>query len=240
MTSELIIVTLDNSVGEPVVKRANSRYQEEVKKTRVRRTPEEARAHILAAAERVFAVHLPDVVGLKEVAREAEVSHALITHYFGTYERLVEATLERQVDAVRAELVGLVGALVTEKADIRSILFAYRTALAKAVSNPATVRLAAWAMVSGRAVADDFFPNRVQGLRLLADVMEARSNVPREDLEFLIMTSFSLAILSSFGRRAFAASLGRKKPSREDDAAFERRIDEMIEAFLDRRAAAGA
>lgn len=202
---------------------------------RVRRTPEEARTLILEAATRVFAVRLPDVVGLKEVAREAGISHALITHYFGTYEALVEATLERQVDVVRAELVGVIGALVTEKADIKTILAAYRAALVRAASNPATVRLAAWAMVSGRAVADDFFPNRVQGLKLLTDVMSARTHVPREDLEFLVMTSFSLAILSTFGRRAFAASLGHK-PSKRDDAAFEARIDEMIEAFLQRRA----
>ncbi|HHH11020.1 MAG TPA: TetR/AcrR family transcriptional regulator, partial [Sorangium sp.] len=64
------------------------------KTRRVRRSPEEARSHILAAARRVFAVQGPDAVGLKEVAREARVSHGLITHYFGRYEALVEAVLE--------------------------------------------------------------------------------------------------------------------------------------------------
>ena len=68
---------------------------------RARRSPEEARALILEAAERVFATHLPDVVGLKDVAREAGVSHALVTHYFGTYSALVEATLERRFFKLR-------------------------------------------------------------------------------------------------------------------------------------------
>ena len=51
---------------------------------RRRRPPELARQEIVDAAERVFAASQPDQVGLKEVAREAGVSHALITHYFGT------------------------------------------------------------------------------------------------------------------------------------------------------------
>ena len=65
-------------------------------KKRVRRSPDEARTLILDAADRVFAKKLPDAVGLKDVAREAGVSHALVTHYFGTYDGLVEATLERR------------------------------------------------------------------------------------------------------------------------------------------------
>src|SRR5438128_1297088 len=68
---------------------------------RRRRPPELARQEILDAAERVFARFQPDQVGLKEVAREAGVSHALITHYFGTYAGLVEAALERRNRATR-------------------------------------------------------------------------------------------------------------------------------------------
>ena len=62
---------------------------------RVRRSPEEARTLILDAADAVFREHLPDAVGLKEVAKAAGVSHALVTHYFGTYANLVEAALEK-------------------------------------------------------------------------------------------------------------------------------------------------
>src|SRR5512146_84748 len=71
---------------------------------RRRRAPEVARQELLDAAERVFAAHHPDQVGLKDVAREAGVSHALITHYFGTYAGLIEAALERRVRALRLRI----------------------------------------------------------------------------------------------------------------------------------------
>src|SRR5438270_10047106 len=75
---------------------------------RRRRAPELARTELLDAAERVFARSQPDQVGLREIALEAGVSHALVTHYFGTYAGLVEATLERRVRALRAELLARV------------------------------------------------------------------------------------------------------------------------------------
>src|SRR5438128_2211734 len=62
-------------------------------------------ALILDAADRVFERFMPDEVGLKEVAREAGVSHGLLTHYFGTYDALVEAALERRVERARAAIL---------------------------------------------------------------------------------------------------------------------------------------
>ena len=198
---------------------------------RARRSPEEARALILEAAERVFATHLPDVVGLKEVAREAGVSHALVTHYFGTYSALVEATLERRFFKLRDELVPMLMELVAGDADPKVMIAAHRRAIQKAASDPATVRLVTWALLSGRAAADDFFPHRMQGLKLLVDALEVRSTAPREDLEFVLFASFGLTTMWTFGRRAFAGALGRK-PTRELEDAFERRIDIMLETFL--------
>src|SRR4051794_10582912 len=64
---------------------------------RRRRDPETARGEILDAAERVLADHPPDVIGLKEIARDAGVSHALVSHYFGTYAELIEAVLQRRL-----------------------------------------------------------------------------------------------------------------------------------------------
>src|SRR5687768_3387856 len=72
---------------------------------RRRRSPELARQEILDASERVFVDFQPDQVGLKEVAREAGVSHALITHYFGTFANMIEAVLERRVGGLRARIL---------------------------------------------------------------------------------------------------------------------------------------
>lgn len=207
------------------------RKAETTERRRTRRSPEEARALILEAAERVFATHLPDVVGLKEVAHEAGVSHALVTHYFGTYSALVEATLERRFFKLRDELVPAVMELVAGEADPIAVVSAHRRAIAKAASDPATVRLVTWALLSGRTAADDFFPHRMQGLKLLVDVLQARSRAPRADLEFVLFASFGLTTMWTLGRRAFAGALGHK-PTRELEDAFESRIDAMLETFL--------
>jgi TetR/AcrR family transcriptional regulator, repressor for neighboring sulfatase len=198
---------------------------------RVRRSPEEAKAIILDGADRVFAKHLPDVVGLKDVAREAGVSHALITHYFGTYDALVEAALERRFHRLRDEVAPVLMTVALGDGDAKEILRAQRRAIKRASTDPATVRLVVWATLSGRVGADDFFPHRMQGLKVIADALGMRSTAPREDLEFLLVASFALTTTWLFGRRAFLGALGRK-PTRELEEAFEHRIELMLEGFL--------
>src|SRR5438105_1111177 len=100
------------------------------KKKRVRRTPEDARALIMDATEGLFRTKLPDTVGLAAVARAAGVSHALVSHYYGTYEALVEAALERRVSRVREELVAAAMKGFSAQADTASLLATYRGALA--------------------------------------------------------------------------------------------------------------
>lgn len=202
-------------------------------KKRVRRSPEEARALILDAAERVFATRLPDVAGLKDIAREAGVSHALVTHYFGTYDALVEATLERRFHALRETLLPSLMRMLGEDADAGTFLAAHRREVARAASDPAMVRLGVWAAMSGRIEAADFFPHRMQGLKLLADALEARSKARREDLEMALVASFALAVVWRAAGRAIAGAMG-KRPSKELDAWFEARTADMLDAFLDR------
>src|SRR5687767_8513778 len=92
---------------------------------RRRRSPEVARQELLDAAERVFSQSSPDEVGLKEVAREAGVSHALITHYFGTYAGLIEATLHRRLIALRETMVARLSEaeMLSRPEELLAILF---------------------------------------------------------------------------------------------------------------------
>ena len=200
---------------------------------RVRRTPEDARAHLLDAADEVFRTRLPDTVGLAYVARAAGVSHALITHYFGTYEGLVEAALERRVGRVREALVAAAMKGLSDQADTGSPLGQYREALASAVTDPVTVRLAVWAVLSGRSSAADFFPSKGQGLRVFADMIVAREGpaATRERVEFALVTSFSLIVTWSLGKKALLAGMG-KKPGRETDTWFEEELGKMLRAYL--------
>lgn len=188
---------------------------------------------ILDAADRVFALHLPDAVGLKEIGREAGVSHALVTHYFKTYGGLVEATLERRFERLRASLVRQLFEVLDAKATASELLAAYRAAIARDAADPVTVRLATWAMISGRTTQEDFFSHRVQGLRLLADALQARTDLPREELEFALVASFALSVVWTVGGHALTGALGKKK-AKDTDAAFEERVAAMIEGYLRR------
>lgn len=204
-------------------------------KRRIRRDPQEAKELILDAADRVFATKLPDVAGLKDVAKAAGVTHGLVTHYFGTYDALVEATLERRFTKLRAHLLPMMVKLVAEEADVRKMLDAHRRAVAGVVEDPAMVRLGIWAAMSGRASAADFFPHRMQGLKLLADALESRSKARREDLEIALVTSFALAVVWKAAGPAIAGAMG-KTPSKGLDAWFEARTADMLDAYLDRSA----
>ena len=113
---------------------------------RRRRSPEVARQELLDAAERVFAQHPPDDVGLKEIAREAGTSHALITHYFGTYGGLVEAVLQRRLlrlrETIAARLRRSRRAVAAGRAARRSL---FRT-----LDDPVHLRLMKWVIASDR------------------------------------------------------------------------------------------
>ncbi|HEY6034123.1 MAG TPA: helix-turn-helix domain-containing protein, partial [Kofleriaceae bacterium] len=82
-----------------------ARHRKLIQKVRRRRSPELARQELLDAAERLFRDLPPDQVGLKDIGREADVSHALVTHYFGTYAGIVEAVFERRTRALRERVL---------------------------------------------------------------------------------------------------------------------------------------
>src|ERR1041384_1920978 len=119
---------------------------------RRRPSPELARQEILDAAERVLASVQPDQVGLKEVAREAGVSHALITHYFGTYAGLLEATLERRNRATREEaLVRLREPdALSRPGELLELLF-------RMLQDPVHLRLMRWMLARERPAAGHAF-----------------------------------------------------------------------------------
>jgi AcrR family transcriptional regulator len=106
--------------------------------SRPRRTPDESRAHILNAAIRLFAERGPDAAGLKEVAKAAGVSHGLVTHYFGTYDALVDEAIASHVRRGRAAFFE---ALVRAKADD---VGAWLEPLFALTNDPVYARLAAW------------------------------------------------------------------------------------------------
>ena len=198
---------------------------------RRRRTPEVARQEILDAAERVFVEFQPDQVGLKEVAREAGVSHALITHYFGTYAGLIEAALERRIRALRERLLERLqdGGVLSRPDDLLAMLF-------RALEDPVHLRLTRWLLASERPAAAHAFALRDHGLQLVAHhVASAITARPGRELiekvELALVTAVAAAYGYAIGKYALVGALGREA-SHDLDAAVQRTLAEMLRAHL--------
>lgn len=203
------------------------------KSPRRRRHPDEARRLILDAAARLLAERGPDAVGLKAVAREAGVSHALVTHYFGTIDALIEAALQAHMTSTRAELLQRIADVAhAGPAEWLEMLF-------DQLAHPLSGRLVAWAILSGRMDSEDFFPRRDQGMRFVADAIEARLRAEhgeggapgRDTIELTMLVAFSAALGYSVSRAVLWDSLS-KKPSAERDRAFRDRLAAMLTAAL--------
>jgi TetR/AcrR family transcriptional regulator, repressor for neighboring sulfatase len=210
--------------------------------TRKRRPPEAARQEILEAAMRIFEDHHPEEVGLKEVAKAVGVSHALVTHYFGSFGSLVDAVLEARVVSLRQ-------AMLARMADAGSLdrpgeLLA---ALFDALNDPVHKRLWLWTLATERDAAADFFPLRQQGMRLVAErlaaaIAEDAGIAPATifaEVERTLIAVVSAAYGYTAGKTALIGSLG-KTPSRELDRGVQESLGQMMRHHLLRVAAAQA
>jgi AcrR family transcriptional regulator len=203
------------------------------RRRRVRRNPEEARALILEAAQRVFTDKGPDVAGLKDVARAAGVSHGLVTHYFGTYEALVEAAIAERVDGARRRILEQLseGAIGGPLGVI--------DALFDTLERPEYGRMLAWALLSGHALRDDFPARRVQAPKQVADLIEHRlrerlgekAPIDRDAIEFLVLVVLSAGIGYGLAREVMWGAMGRKADvDRHRD--FRRRLGELVSGYV--------
>lgn len=172
-----------------------------------RRSPEQTRELILDAAERVFLHALPDAVGLRDIAREAGTSHALVTHYFGTYEGLTRATLERRIEAMRRRAIERLAHATFSGQDYPML-----DLLLEFVEDPVMVRLIAWALLTGRS---DALPGPPGALHPLLDAFEARARQlgweppPRAQLELLVTGAMAMAFGLAIARAPLERALDR-------------------------------
>ena len=75
---------------------------------RSRRTGDEARRAILAAAERRLVRGGPEAIRLQEIAADAGISHPAVLHHFGSREQLVAALVEHAMQGLQESLLAIV------------------------------------------------------------------------------------------------------------------------------------
>jgi AcrR family transcriptional regulator len=196
-------------------------------KPRLRRSPEDARTHLLDAADQVFRDHLPDAVGLREIAAAAGVSHGLVTHYFATYDGLVAAVISRRLDAARGTAFAHL-AQMTFAADEAPLL----SVMVDLLADRTLVRLVVWSFLTGRG---GDIVGRAGQLGKLIDSMVARlaalgTPIPRDRLELAAMIALATvtgwAVLGDAMDRAF----GRAAPV--DLAVLRTELQRMLRTYV--------
>lgn len=167
----------------------------------------------------MFATKGPDAAGLKDVAREAEVSHGLVTHYFGTFSALIEAALEDMAQKMVQRILGRLAEIDDVGPD--ELIDVYFDVMAQ----PQQGRLLVWAILSGRAESTDFFARRLQGPKLVADAIEARlrdrfpdADVNRAEIDWMIVLVMSVGFGFGMGRGVMWDALGRAHTPEEQHA----------------------
>jgi AcrR family transcriptional regulator len=185
-------------------------------KKRVRRSPEQAREHILESAIRTLSHLGPASCTLKDVAADAGISHALITHYFGTYEALVEAAVGEAMRQLRERL--LTHLLKLQKPNPAALAQLYLDLALE----PWYGRLASWAFFNDHDPSSTYVKQLVPHMKLMAAATEfAFSDNPRgaptrEQAEALLVSVWAMVVGYVAGNTFFWHALGRKPgPARD-------------------------
>ena len=185
------------------------------KKKRIRRSPEHARQHILQAAIRALSQHGPAGSSLKQVADEAGTSHALVTHYFGTYEALVQAAVAEAMAQVRIKLVTRAMQLQNPTPETMVQLYL------DIALEPWYGRLVSWTLFNDREGSSEYAASLVPDMKLMAAATEfafrnSGQTLTREQAETLLVCVWSVVVGYVAGNGFYWRALG-KKPGKSRD-----------------------
>lgn len=68
----------------------------------------EKQKHLLIVAERLFATNGFDGTSVRDIAQEANVNLAMISYYFGSKEKLLQAVFEMRTRHIREQIIGMI------------------------------------------------------------------------------------------------------------------------------------
>lgn len=128
-------------------------------KKRVRRSPEEARALILEAAETRLQTEGPEGLQVKEVAAVAGVAHSTVLHHFGSAEGLRGALIAGMGNRLLEDILEVFKNRPIDKNDNEVLLRVFET-----LSDKGHARLLAWMMLKGDESANADGDDQMQRL----------------------------------------------------------------------------
>jgi len=165
---------------------------------RIRRSPEESRANILAAAEQLLVEQGPQLLRLADVAKAAGVANATVLHHFGSISAVHTALMERMI----GDLVDSIMAIeIPADAPVEARAVGLKT-LFDALETPGAARLAAWLELTDETSRLTVVREAVQEV---AQKKISQAGVPEDVAEDMILLSVTLAL--SVG--LFGPSLGK-------------------------------
>ena len=175
---------------------------------RVRRSPEAARANILAAAEAILTARGPLELKLTEVAAEAGVATATVLHHFGSIGGVQTALMERMVTALAARVIAITEAAPPDHPP--SLEGA--NALFDAFEAQGAARLAAWLVMTGEAGRLSVVRRAVEEV-VTRTVARLSNPPPRAAIEELILASITIALGAGLFGGTLSTLLGRPEGS---------------------------
>ncbi len=165
------------------------------KPTRIRRTPEESRANILSAAERLLTSSGPQSLRLADVAKEAGIANATVLHHFGSIDAVHTALMERMIDELVEQIV--MGDLPDDFAAARAISL---KKLFDAFQSKGAARLAAWLELTDES-------KRLTSVREAVERV-SKEKFPDEDISIELVESIMLvSIILAVGVGLFGGTL---------------------------------
>jgi AcrR family transcriptional regulator len=205
------------------------------KKPRRRRTAEEARHEILAAAQRRLAEGGPEAIRLQDIARDLGISHPTILHHFESREGLMQALARSAIGALNSDVLRAISdpSRATSPEAVLDRVF-------ETLGESGHARLLAWAALSDRAPRGARNEPEQQLLRILADAVHRRlgeeaheaggRTPPREEADFTVR----LVAAAMLGDALMGRVLNRLA-GLPDEPAVQRRFRVWLARLLEER-----
>lgn len=190
----------------------------------------EARAKILAAAERLFAEHGFAGVGIRQIAAAAGVNGAMIHYYFGNKERLYRAIIENAAATVR----GLISEALASATSLEERLARFVKAYAGYLfGHPHLARILSREMLAGGQQIMEIIPKyAATNYGMLREAMREgvrRGELRELDVDLAPISLIGMIIVFQIIRPLIALGLGNIQ---FDERFIERLAAHTVKLFL--------